>query len=71
VIAAHRVDRDGHSATFGRIAEAGPRRASSRVADLVDHDQEADSVVDCFSSIAWRPLYQPQLGHTWCGSFGS
>jgi hypothetical protein len=71
MVAAHRVDRDRHPAAVDLGGEAGPRRGSRHVADLVDHGQEADSFVDCLSSIAWRPLYQPQFGQTWCGSFGS
>src|SRR5262245_27253637 len=31
---------------------------------------QADSDDGCLRSIAWRPLYQPQFGQTWWGSFG-
>jgi hypothetical protein len=65
VIAAHGVDGDRDAARIRR------RGASRGLTDLVDHGQLADSFVDCFGSTASRPLYQPQFGQTWCGSFFS
>ena len=39
---------------------------------MVRPDQEAVArSTSVLSSTAWRPLYQPQFGQTWCGCFGS
>jgi hypothetical protein len=58
VVTAHGIDRD-------RDTSGARRRGLPRaLADRIDHGQEADSFGDCLSSIACRPLYQPQFGQT-------